>query len=261
VSEDRLCIVGDVHGYLSELARGLETAGLVDDQQHWVGGQATLAVLGDLMDRGPNGAGVVEFLMRLQREASQDGGKVITLLGNHEVLFIGARRFGSQPTESRGGSFLNDWERLGGQPSDMDGIDDERLAWLENLPAMALEQDHLLVHADSLLYADYGSSVDEVNRRIREVMQTDDRALLLNFLRTFSARFVFHGDEGPARADQFLERFGGSRIVHGHSPIARVAEQPPESVTGPLVYAEGRVINVDPGLYLGGPGFVYQATR
>src|SRR5688500_12533196 len=94
--ERRLCIVGDVHGYVRELRRGLERAGLIDADARWVGGQACLAVLGDLMDRGPDGVGVVTLLMRLQDEAAEQGGNVTVLLGNHEVLFVGAERFGSQ---------------------------------------------------------------------------------------------------------------------------------------------------------------------
>jgi len=50
-------------------------------------------------------------------------------------------------------------------------------------------------------------------------------------------------------------------VVHGHSPIARLTGQDPTTVTEPLVYADGQAINVDHGLYLGGRGFVFDATR
>jgi hypothetical protein len=256
----RLCVVGDVHGHLAELRRALQAAALIDACGDWTGGTACLAVLGDLMDRGPDGVGVLDLLMRLQWQAEAAGGKAVTLLGNHEVLFVGARRFGYEPTETRGGSFLQDWQRLGGTQSDMDTCTDAHAAWLESLPAMTLAHDHLLVHADSLFYMDLGATVDAVNARVRDLMRTSDRAELLEFLRLFSARHAFHGADGLHYLDQFLEQFGGNRVVHGHTPIARVAEQPPESVNGPLIYADGRCVNVDPGLYLGGSGFVYEAT-
>ena len=44
-----------------------------------------------------------------------------------------------------------------------------------------------------------------------------------------------------AGVDALLERFGGTRIVHGHTPIASVRGVDPREVTGPLVYAGGRV--------------------
>ena len=56
----------------------------------------------------------------------------------------------------------------------------------------------------------------------------------------------------------FLAAFGASRLVHGHSPIPLVAGIPVEDVRSPLVYAEGLCTNVDAGLFMGAPGFVYQ---
>jgi hypothetical protein len=91
-------------------------------------------------------------------------------------------------------------------------------------------------------------------------VHTNEPERLLAFLRVFSDRAAFQGSDGPTKCRAFLERFGGRRVVHGHTPIARMSEQPPESVTGPLIYADGLCVNVDPGLYLGGPGFVYEAT-
>ena len=62
--------------------------------------------------------------------------------------------------------------------------------------------------------------------------------------------------ERRERAGALLERFGGGRIVHGHTPIASVLGVDPHEVTGPLVYGGGRVVNVDHCLFAGGPGFV-----
>ena len=62
---------------------------------------------------------------------------------------------------------------------------------------------------------------------------------------------------GTAQAEAFLARFGGEQIVHGHTPITKITGQPPEAVREPLFYADGLCIDVDPGMYLGGPGFVY----
>ena len=59
-----------------------------------------------------------------------------------------------------------------------------------------------------------------------------------------------------AAVSSLLERFGGTRIVHGHTPIASVRGVDPGQVTVPLVYSGGRVWNVDHCLFAGGPGFV-----
>ena len=62
------------------------------------------------------------------------------------------------------------------------------------------------------------------------------------------------GDSGAV--DALLGAYGGTRIVHGHTPIASVLGTDPRSVTEPLDSADGRVRNVDHCLFAGGPGFV-----
>src|SRR5690606_4092364 len=49
-------------------------------------GRATLVQTGDYTDRGADVRKVLDLLMRLEREARAAGGRVITLLGNHEVM-------------------------------------------------------------------------------------------------------------------------------------------------------------------------------
>jgi hypothetical protein len=47
-------------------------------------------------------------------------------------------------------------------------------------------------------------------------------------------------------------------LVHGHTPIYSLLETSPHEVAEPLVYAQGRCVNLDGCLYCGGTGFVYQ---
>src|SRR5690242_8301691 len=90
-----LFIIGDVHGQLEKLIRLLRGAGLVGKDLAWSGGGKRLWLLGDYVDRGPDGIGVLELVMRLQGEAARAGGEVGALLGNHDVLLLSARRFGA----------------------------------------------------------------------------------------------------------------------------------------------------------------------
>src|SRR5271167_725538 len=85
---DRLIAVGDVHGDFDDFCVILKRAGLVNDQNHWTGGNATLVQTGDLIDRGPKGREVMDLVMGLENEAAKAGGQVVPLLGNHEVMNI-----------------------------------------------------------------------------------------------------------------------------------------------------------------------------
>jgi hypothetical protein len=134
----------------------------------------------------------------------------------------------------------------------------EHQLWLERRPAMALADEHLLVHADALLYVDYGETIDAVNERIAEVLQGDEPDSIDRLLDVFSMHMAFVDRADLARS--FMATFGGTRIVHGHTPITKVTGQPPADVTEPFVYAERLCVNVDQCLYRGGPGFVYRSN-
>src|SRR5258708_36725045 len=72
---ERLVAVGDVHGDFDDLCRILKRTGLVDNQNRWIGGSATLVQTGDLVDRGPQGRGVIDLLLGLEKQAAEAGGE------------------------------------------------------------------------------------------------------------------------------------------------------------------------------------------
>ena len=80
--------IGDVHGDFDDFVTILQQAGLVDAQHHWTGGQTTLVQVGDLLDRGPKPRDVMDLVISLEKEASKAGGRVVALLGNHEMMNI-----------------------------------------------------------------------------------------------------------------------------------------------------------------------------
>ena len=255
-------VFGDVHGQHERMRALLREAGLLDRADHWSGRAAALWFIGDFFDRGPDGVGAVETVMRLQGEAAAAGGRVGALLGNHEPLILAAARFPRALTSNRVWTFRDAWERNGGLARDLAALTPEHAAWLTALPAMARVGERLLIHADSLLYRDYGATIPEVNAAIRALLLRDDLVAWDRLLVRFSDREAFN-ERNPRRAanvTQLLETFGGCQIIHGHTPIARVTGFAPETIDGPYRYADGRCVNVDGGMYLGGPGFVYRLT-
>ena len=80
--------IGDVHGSFDGFVAILRRSGLIDDQHHWTGGKATLVQTGDLLDRGPKPREVMDLLMSLEKEATEAGGQVVGLLGNHEMMNV-----------------------------------------------------------------------------------------------------------------------------------------------------------------------------
>ncbi len=246
-------VVGDVHGCLDTLLRVLRGAGLVDASGRWRGRDARLWLVGDLVDRGPDGVGAIELVQQLQQE-----GDVHCLLGNHEVLLLGALRFPDVTAGGPGGTFRRLWELNGGIAHDLERLTPDHVSWLQSLPGIALEGETLLVHADSATYLRYGRTIDEVNETLRAVIAGDDPGALDRLLADATDRHAF---ADPAAAETMLTTFGGRRVVHGHTPISLVLDRPAAEVTEAFVYGSGRCVNVDHGLFLGGGGFVTELSR
>jgi len=78
--------IGDVHGDFDDFCSILQRAGLIDELRHWTGGKATFLQLGDLIDRGPKPREVLDLMVSLDEQSAKAGGRVVALLGNHEMM-------------------------------------------------------------------------------------------------------------------------------------------------------------------------------
>jgi len=254
--EPPILVMGDVHGQLGKLLGHLRNSGLIDHAYDWSGGKARLFFLGDYVNRGPSGLDVLYLIRHLQEGAAHEGGQVLALLGNHDACQLAARLFLND--SERGPSQMESWIANGGQREDVTGLDDELARWFSNLPALAIVDDTLLMHADSDFYLAYGESVDAINHEIGTVIGDRDPDAWSTLLTRFGGRHVF--DEttpgGKDRARVVLGMLGADRLVHGHTPIDKVTGQRPEAVTQSFVYAKGMCVNADGGMYRGGPGFL-----
>ena len=72
--------IGDIHGSLAKLRRLVARC-----QEHARGQPAHFVFLGDYIDRGPQSAGVVRYLIELQ---SQYPEQIVPLKGNHEAMAL-----------------------------------------------------------------------------------------------------------------------------------------------------------------------------
>ncbi|OCC25269.1 hypothetical protein MB02_00905 [Croceicoccus estronivorus] len=77
----RIYAIGDIHGRL-DLLRHLANA-IEADAQSAPEMETTVLMLGDLLDRGPDSAGVVDFALDWQKRR-----RMHILMGNHEEMFL-----------------------------------------------------------------------------------------------------------------------------------------------------------------------------
>jgi hypothetical protein len=207
-SSDRIVAVGDVHGDLDAFRAILREAGILSEKGHWDGGRTTFVQLGDFTDRGPKVRGVMDLLGELEERAPASGGRVVVLLGNHEMLnLLGDLRYvasedyaafvdGSSERRRRDAyrAYAGTLRRRGRQPQTEDewkeehppGFVEHRQAfdrrgvygrWLREKPVVFERDGSLFVHAGiSPVVAAISGSLDEINRRVRRELGVFDRA-------------------------------------------------------------------------------------
>lgn len=82
----RVVAIGDLHGDYGSALEAFRVGGLIDAQNHWIGGNAWAVQVGDQLDRGDSEPEILAFLDALMLEAEAAGGKLIVLNGNHELM-------------------------------------------------------------------------------------------------------------------------------------------------------------------------------
>lgn len=216
-----LYAIGDIHGHLGLLQAAHDRIA-ADMARH---GQGPVVHLGDLVDRGPDSRGVIDFLMRgLAR-----GEDWVVLRGNHDRMF---RRFVRDPDEQEPGlrstfSWLH--PALGGAATlasyGVRSPGDRPVARVHADAAAAVPPDHL-AFLDTLPTSHQAAGAILVHAGIRPgVPMADQQETDLVWIRA-----------------GFLDdlRDHGALVVHGHTAIDR-----------PTHY--GNRLNIDSGAAYGGP--------
>jgi len=213
----RAYAIGDIHGRL-DLLRQLVDRVAADDLKRGPVDRTDIILLGDYIDRGPESAGVIDFVMRL-RDWWPDS---TCLQGNHEEVFLMAARgdesalrfltrIGGRETLLSYGASEAELDAMTlGQLRDwlMANIPEAYLAFIESMPEKIVIGDYAFVHAG-------------VRPR---VPMAEQEARDLRWIR-----------------DEFLtssephDHF----IVHGHSITATVEERPNRIGIDTGAYASG----------------------
>jgi hypothetical protein len=83
---ERIVAIGDLHGDYGNYIKTLQAAGLVSKKGKWSGGKTHLVQTGDIPDRGPDTLKIIDHISQLAKQAKRKGGRVHSLIGNHEAM-------------------------------------------------------------------------------------------------------------------------------------------------------------------------------
>ena len=223
--------VGDLHGDYKSTEKILTSLGLMGSAGEWTGGQAILVQTGDITDRGDESGEIFRALFRLQDEAPQQGGRVILLLGNHELMNLQDDfRYSTQKdtlsllanATSRSEAFSrNGW--LG------QAIRQRMQAVALLGPEDGLSKPVLFVHAGLLPNFVEARNAEELNGVVRQLIDNkaasdlrDDPSPLLGDEGPFWTRQLALGPEAKVCQDvqKTLQATGATRMIVGHTAQA-----------------------------------------
>jgi hypothetical protein len=195
-SVKHIIAIGDVHGEYDRFVSILRTAQLINKKNAWSGGKTHLVMVGDLIDRGPASAKVMDLLMKLEPQARRAGGYVHVLLGNHEAMniygdlrYVSKEDFASYQTpdskDLRDRALalaIENLKKAGTPPADEEAFRREfeathPLGWVEQRLAFSpegkygkwLRQKNVIIRIDNLLFVHGGISPKYVTKSRKEI--------------------------------------------------------------------------------------------
>lgn len=173
----RTFVIGDIHGCAATLRRLVENALHPSPADH-------VYLLGDLIDRGPDSKGVLDFIFELRKRGVQ----VDSIRGNHEEMCLQActDHYYMELWSANGGlAALASFEA--DSPGDIPGLYRD---FLSSLPTHILLDDFVIVHA--------GLNFDAQDPFADTTAMLWTRSHLVDRRRT-----------------------GGRRLICGHTPVTR----------------------------------------
>ncbi len=241
----RFIAVGDVHGELGRLREILTAEDLINPRGHWSGRDSYLLQIGDVIDRGPDSLATDAFLRCLQGEAEQAGGRVIRLLGNHELLILqGAYYYCNFPDPEILGRTL--------KADVISGKIQAAFSWENRLYVHAGLRQGILEHFRKEMGIEYGSwdpYYDELASRLNQVLrkaveQGDHSHPIFWADRSRGGQDPVGGIFWSHYPDLEREKNNPVRQVVGHTPAFRQDAK---------IYwtADKTKINIDAGMYRG----------
>ncbi|OBZ83600.1 hypothetical protein A0J61_08350 [Choanephora cucurbitarum] len=218
-ADRRIVALGDLHGDLPNTLEILKFSHLIDDDHHWIGGDAIFVQTGDVVDRGTDTIKLYELIQNLRDEAPLQGGMVIPLLGNHEIM-----------------NLIGDWRYVyPGEPETFGGLEARRKAFEhDGFIGEYLTMLNMTTKVGSTVFC-HGGITPYFGELGIDWINNQTHATIVPFMKSFGQHGDPHGiygAEGPTwyrgyalddedivcnLLDQALDYMEANRMVVGHT--------------------------------------------
>ena len=136
MEEERVFVVGDIHGCLDMLKRLMDTI-------PWHPHHDRLIFIGDYIDRGEDPKGVVDYILALKSYSAF----VQCLIGNHEVMFMDYLKGKDQEHYYLNGGWHTVKSYKGASTEQELKVPPEHMAFYDSLERVIELDDYYIVHA------------------------------------------------------------------------------------------------------------------
>ena len=223
----RIVALSDIHGQYGLLVTLLRAHHVIDSEDRWSLGDATLVVAGDVFDRGPQVTEAFWLLYSLQQQAAAAGGAVHFVLGNHEtmVLYNDLRYVNPK--------YLKSAQLLGRSYPALYGPDSTIGQWLRTRPVLLRIGDTLFLHGGiapenldlvrniDATNAGYQAAVGLPKEQVKAAPHT--ARLFDGKTSPIWYRGYFDGRMDTAQVETLLKQLDLARIVVGHTSMPHVS--------------------------------------
>lgn len=216
----RTIVVGDVHGCLTELRTLVEKVGYRKDIDR-------LIVAGDIVDRGPDSAGCIRYLMDISAES---------VMGNHDNKLL--RRWNHIDRARNNPKYINPMRPSEDQERTISQLGELERGWLASLPY------HIFLPEYNTVVCHAGMTPGIPLER-----QKAETLMMLRFIDDDSGKMVgmvMPGYKQPENSHYWAERWNGDHdVIFGHNVV---------SFDDIAIWRNdgGRAIGIDTGCVFGG---------
>ncbi|MBL0940904.1 MAG: metallophosphoesterase [Gemmatimonadaceae bacterium] len=218
--------ISDIESGFGAFKQFLLANGVADAALNWKFGKGHLVLVGDFVDRGASTTQVLWAAYKLEQSARQSGGTVHFIIGNHEIKNLQAN------FQTANEKYFHIAGILGKQQVQL--FDDRSVLgqWLSSKNVVEVINGVAFVHGG--LHPDiakYGSSVEEINRIVREGYRIPYYSPVTvtkeSFLRSGTTgpawyRGYFKDDLSQQQVEQGLKAVGARAVVVGHTLQGKV---------------------------------------
>lgn len=232
-SPKKLIAISDIEGNFDGFTSFLIGNEVIDNNFNWIFKKSHLVLNGDFVDRGSNVTAVLWLIYKLDYQATQQGGKVHFVLGNHEIMNFQGKWGYNNRKYIKAAQKISDEEDWDKAVQYMYSTNTELGRWLRSKNIIEKVGDYIFTHAGlNPKILDYNLSVKEINELTRQHWDSDlcvnpGNDEVANFLvgsnGPFWYRGLANGDVNENELDKILNYYQSRKVVIGHTVVKDIS--------------------------------------